>query len=224
MGAEMSKEIPVLFKNKSECCACGACMNVCTKNAISMKEDECGFFYPSVDSERCVGCNMCRKVCAFQNTEETNSPLRTWVAVSKNKDKLRKSASGGAFYTIAESVVKSNGAAAGAAFDRNFDLRHILVNDAAGLAALQGSKYTQSSTGVVFREIRSKLNDGQNVVFSGCPCQVAGLKAYLGKEYDNLLTMYLICHGVPSNKMFKDYIHDVEKKKSIKVKFFFFQG
>lgn len=214
---------PLLFEKKSDCCGCGACENICPKNAICMKEDEYGFIFPVIDDKLCVNCHMCKSVCAFQNITESNLPLKTWVAVSKNKERLKQSASGGVFYTLANAVIKENGCAAGAAFGDKFELSHIIAYDEKTLEKLQGSKYTQSSIGLVFREIRKKLNDDKTVLFSGCPCQVAGLKAYLGKDYDNLITVDLICHGVPSNRAFKDYLKFFQNKKNIKVKKFSFR-
>lgn len=212
---ENRKEMPELFKNKKDCCACGACLNVCPKDAISMNEDESGFLYPQIDDTKCINCKMCQKVCAYQNKEEKNVPLKTWVAVSKDEETLKKSSSGGAFYTLAKSVVEQSGCAVGAAFDDDFNVHHILAENFDDLHKIQGSKYTQSDTELIFREVKKKLVSGKIVLFSGCPCQVAGLKSYLGKEYDNLITIDLICHGVPSNKMFRDYIKIL--KKEIKI-------
>ncbi len=212
-----------LYNKKEDCCVCGACVNICPKNAITMKKDKYGFLFPSVDSEKCIDCQMCRKVCAYQNISETNKPLKTWVAVSENKKSLEKSASGGVFYTIANQIVKNGGCAVGAAFDSSFNLNHIIADNSEKLKKLQGSKYTQSSTGLIFRDIKKKLLNGEKVLFSGCPCQVAGLKAYLGKNYDNLVTVDLICHGVPSNAVFKDYISSLEKRKKISVRNFSFR-
>ncbi len=219
----MNKEIPVLYRKEDNCCACGACVNICPKNAISMKEDKYGFLFPVINSNLCINCKQCKKVCAYQNVTETNKPLKTWVAVSKDKEKLKKSASGGVFYTLANAVIRENGCAVGAAFDEDFELSHIIADDERTLEKLQGSKYTQSNTGFVFREIKKQLNNNKTVLFSGCPCQVAGLKAYLGKDYCNLITMDLICHGVPSNKAFKDYLKFFQNKKNIKVKKFSFR-
>lgn len=213
--AENKNEIPELFKNKKDCCACGACLNVCPKDAISMNEDESGFLYPQIDDTKCINCKMCQRVCAYQNKEEENVPLKTWVAVSKDEETLKKSSSGGTFYTLAKYVVEQSGCAVGAAFDYDFNVHHILAENLNDLHKVQGSKYTQSDTELIFREVKKKLVSGKIVLFSGCPCQVAGLKSYLGKEYDNLITIDLICHGVPSNKMFKDYIDILKKSKDI---------
>lgn len=212
-----------LYNKNDECCACGACVNICPKNAVSMKEDKYGFLFPSIDENLCIDCQMCKKVCAYQNITETNNPLKTWVAVSGNKKSLEKSASGGVFYTIANKVIKDGGCAVGAAFDSNFNLNHITARNSEELKKLQGSKYTQSSTNLIFRDIKKMLLNGEKVLFSGCPCQVAGLKAYLGKNYDNLVTVDLICHGVPSNRALKDYLKTFENKKNISIKDFCFR-
>lgn len=214
---------PLLFEKKSDCCGCGACENICPKNAICMKEDEYGFIFPVIDDKLCVNCRMCKKVCAFQNIAESNLPLKTWVAVTKNKKSLKKSASGGVFFTLAKEFVKENNCAVGAAFDDAFNLQHIIAEDMKTLTKLQGSKYTQSNTKLVYREVKNKLDNGKKVLFSGCPCQVAGLKAYLGKDYANLINVDLICHGVPSNRSFKDYIAVLQKKKGIQIKSFSFR-
>lgn len=211
-----------LFDNKKDCCGCGACANVCPKNAISMKEDKYGFIYPSINNELCVGCKMCQKVCAYQNKEETNVPLKTWAAVSKDKEILKGSSSGGVFTALASDFLKKDGFVSGAVFDEKFNLHHILTDKTEDLTKLQGSKYTHSNTGTVYREIKEKLKS-DSVLFCGCPCQVAGLKSYLGKDYDNLITIDLICHGVPSNKIFKDYLKEVEQKNKYNIKEFKFR-
>ena len=126
-----------LYNKKEDCCACGACVNICPKNAITMKKDKYGFLFPSVDSEKCIDCQMCRKVCAYQNISETNKPLKTWVAVSENKKSLEKSASGGVFYTIANQIVKNGGCAVGAGFDSSFNLNHIIADNSEKLKKLQ---------------------------------------------------------------------------------------
>ena len=217
------KTAPVLFLEKKDCCACGACVNACSKDAISMKEDEYGFLYPFIDADKCVKCGKCKTVCAYQNVKENNKPLKTWAAVSSSEKIVMHSASGGVFSTLAAAFLKSKEYVSGAVFDDGFNLHHIITDNMKDLIKLQGSKYTQSNTGDVFRQIREKLKNGNNVLFCGCPCQVAGLRAYLGKEYDNLFTLDLICHGVPSNRMFKDYLKCYENQKDIKTKRFLFR-
>lgn len=212
-----------LYNKIDDCCGCGACVNACPKNAVSMKEDEFGFLFPTINQDLCIDCKLCQKVCAYQNFKETNKPLKTWVAVSKNKEKLKKSASGGVFYTLANKFINENGCVSGACFDDKFNLNHVLVFDSENLTKLQGSKYTQCNTRYSFREIKEQLKNNKKVLFSGCPCQVAGLKSYLGKDYGDLVAIDLICHGVPSNKSFKDYLKSFEKKKQVNIKEFSFR-
>lgn len=124
----MKNEIPILFKNKEECCACGACTNVCPKEAIVMKEDEYGFFYPVIDEKKCVRCGKCKKICSFQNHTEKNKPLETYAAVSKNKKLLMKSASGGVFASIAEKIIKNQGIVVGAELKKDFSVHHTIID------------------------------------------------------------------------------------------------
>lgn len=208
----MEKNIPVLYKEKSECCGCGACLNICPRNAISMVEDECGFLYPEIDDNVCIRCKKCTLVCAFQNINENNKPLKTYAAVSKNKEQAVKSASGGVFAAIAKDFLNKGGIVFGAAFNEKKEVLHKSINKIEELYLLQGSKYVQSKIGNTYKEVKDLLIDGNKVLFSGTPCQVAGLKSYLGKEYDGLLTVDIICHGVPSEKIFQSYLQFMEDK------------
>ena len=184
-----------LFSEKQNCCGCGACAEVCPRNAIAMREDEYGYRYPVIDSEKCVSCRICQKTCSFQHKAVTNEPVKTFAAVVRKESVLRRSASGG--------VVT------GAAFDKEFNVRHIAVSDEDKLALLQGSKYVQSDTRGIFRKTKEYLLSGKKVLFSGTPCQIAGLYGYLGRDYDDLVTVDLICHGVPNQRMFGDYIRSL---------------
>ena len=212
------KEIK-LFKEKNDCCACGACLNICPKQAISMQKDEYGFLYPQIDKGKCIKCGLCLKTCAFQNSELKNIPIKTYAAQSDNTD-LKESASGGIFASIATNVLREGGVVYGAAMEMENDkliVRHIAVENDADLIKLQGSKYVQSSTEKIYQDVKKKLNDNRLVLFSGTPCQVDGLNSYLGKTYDNLITIDIICHGVPNNQMFQDYIALLEEKYKDKI-------
>ena len=208
----MEKNIPILYGDKGECCGCGACLNVCPRTAISMIEDECGFLYPHIDENKCVGCQRCKTVCAFQNITERNVPLETYAAVSQNKEQARKSASGGIFAAVATQFIQNGGVVFGAAFSDNYGVEHRVIESIDFLSLIQGSKYVQSRIGNTYQQAKGYLEKGREVLFSGTPCQIAGLKSFLGKEYANLLTVDIICHGVPSEKIFLSYLHSLEKK------------
>ncbi|AEV69373.1 Coenzyme F420 hydrogenase/dehydrogenase, beta subunit C-terminal domain [Acetivibrio clariflavus] len=209
----------VLYEDKKDCCACSACMNICPKSAINMVEDEYGFLYPEINEGLCVRCGACLKVCGFQNSELNSVPMNTYVAVSKNTDIL-KSASGGVFASLADAVLRDGGIVYGASMeyiDSKLVPMHISVEKKDELLKLQGSKYVQSSIGMIYSEIKKHLKSGRQVLFSGTPCQVDGLKFFLKEPYENLLLVDIICHGVPSSKFFQAYIEYIEEKKKCKV-------
>lgn len=208
-----------LFDDKRNCCACGACLNICPKQAITMKEDEYGFYYPEIDNEKCVQCGLCKKVCAYQSEENTNEPMCSYVAQSQNQ-LISKSASGGIFATIATNVINNNGVVYGVALeyiDERLVSKHISIERLEDLIKLQGSKYVQSSTGETFKAVKNDLLNGKTVLYSGTPCQIAGLKSYLNKDYENLFCIDIICHGTPGNRFFQDYITTLERKYNDKV-------
>ncbi len=198
-----------LFIDKANCCGCEACANVCAKSAISMKEDEYGYKYPKIDPEKCVNCGLCIKVCAFQNIAEVNKPQSVYVATSRNKQQIQKSASGGIFAAIATYVISKGGIVYGAYLSvKNgvFNVEHIGVEKKEDICKIQGSKYVQSAINQCFSNVRKQLKSGRLVLFSGTPCQCAGLKAFLQKKYSNLIIIDIICHGVPNLTLFNKYI------------------
>lgn len=208
-----------LFHSKDKCCGCGACFNACPKDAIVMTESAEGYVYPQIDTSKCIECEKCISSCAYQNILQDISDKETYVAVSKNTD-LSESASGGLFASIAQEVLKSGGVVFGCSMkfaDNTPAIRHICINDINSLKQLQGSKYVQSEIGTSYQDIEVLLKQGREVLFSGTPCQVAGLYGFLGKNYDNLYTLDIICHGVPSQKLFRDYIKSEEEKKKIQI-------
>lgn len=202
----MDGKIPILFTEKKDCCACGACLNVCPKQAISMVEDACGFCYPQVEEELCVKCRRCKQVCAFQNAKVENNPIAVFAGVAKDENLRRTSASGGIFAAIAKKALEEGYVVYGAAFQPDFSVKHIGITSVKELPELQGSKYTQSDIGHTYSEAKEYLKLGKKVLFSGTPCQIDGLYGYLGERDEHLMTIDLICHGVPSNRMFQDYI------------------
>lgn len=203
-----------LFKNKTNCCGCAACASICPTKAISMESDCDGFMYPIVSDDLCIDCKLCQKVCAFQNkTILDKKPLATYAAINKNKHTLKASSSGGAFAALAFLVFEKGGVVFGCAWNSHMETEHICVDNPADIKKLQGSKYVQSNVGTTFIEARQYLQDERWVLYTGTPCQIAGLKSYLGKDYEKLITIDLICHGVPSATFFKGYINWLEDKK-----------
>ncbi|MBQ9768216.1 MAG: Coenzyme F420 hydrogenase/dehydrogenase, beta subunit C-terminal domain [Lachnospiraceae bacterium] len=216
----------VLYESKAECCGCEACVNVCPRQAIRMAEDEYGFRYPQTDEDLCTECGLCKRVCAFRNVTETNTPFDTYVACTANTDVL-KSASGGMFACLAKSVLEQGGVIFGVSMeyiDGALIPMHICVDKEEDLIKLQGSKYVQSIVGDAYAQVKAQIKLGKKVLFSGTPCQVAGLKSFLGNQMnDNVLLVDIICHGVPSVRFFHDYLKEYEKRVKGKVTGFTFR-
>lgn len=202
-----------IYADKSMCCGCGTCSVVCPTNAITMKEDEYGFIFPSIEENICIKCGKCVRACAFQNKEETNNVQRVYAACSNNTN-IKLSTSGGVYASIATWFIKNGGHVFGAAFEKKQNrlvANHIEVQELDTLKKTLGSKYVQDQAADSFRRIKELLNERKDVLFAGTPCQVGGLKSYLNEEYNNLLTIDIICHGVPSIKMLQDYCAMIEK-------------
>lgn len=194
------------IKDKSKCCGCSACFNICPKNAIIMKEDEYGFKYPIVDKEKCINCGLCERVCPILNNKKEENKIEAYACYNKNIDERLNSSSGGIFALLAKEIIKRNGIVFGAAFDKKFDVKHIFIDNEKDLEKLMGSKYVQSDIGNTYKKVKEFLEKGKYVLFSGTPCQIEGLKKYLQKDYDNLYTQDIICHGVPSPKIWQMYL------------------
>ena len=193
-----------LFREKKDCCGCGACAAVCPAGAIGMKPDADGFAYPQIDGDLCVGCGLCREACGFQDSGLWGrEPLETWAAVNKENSVLVDSASGGAFGALADLVLERGGRVFGCAYGEDLLPRHEGVDRREDLKKLMGSKYVQSDTAGTFREVQAGLAEGAWVLYVGTPCQIAGLRAYLKKDPPRLVTADLVCYGVPSPLLFK---------------------
>lgn len=179
-----------------------------------MMEDKEGFLYPQVDKDKCIDCHLCEKVCPIKNRDiSTESILGVYGAYAKDSKLREESSSGGIFSLLAERVLDLGGSVYGAAFDSEYVITHIAIKDKSELYKLRGSKYAQSRIVHVFCEIKKELKEGRFVLFSGTECQVSGLKNYLGKEYKNLYTVDVLCHGTPSPKLWKKYLN--EKSKAV---------
>lgn len=213
--AASSSACSIRLAPKRHCTGCGACVNVCARNAVRMLPDEEGFLYPSIDPSVCVGCHACEKVCPADKAERRAEETKAFFAFSNDSDICRNSSSGGVFTELAEAVIKDNGIVYGAGFDDDFRVCHISAEKKDELTNLRTSKYVQSDTGDVYRQVRRQLDTGRRVMFSGTPCQCAALKAYLGREYKNLLLVDIICHGVPSPKIWKKYLEQEHGDKKI---------
>lgn len=206
---------PVLYMNKKDCCGCGACINICPRRAIELKEDAYGFVYPDIDNKKCINCGLCGQVCNYHKKEECINKQETYVAAAMQDRVLEKAASGGVFSVLAENLLKDNSVVFGCAMkksEKELSAVHIKAENRNELIKLQGSKYFQSDIGMTYSQAKEELDKGKKVLFSGTPCQIAGLKGFLQRDYDNLITIDLICHGVPSRRMFSDYIKLLEKK------------
>lgn len=220
-NSEQNDSEILLFNEEKDCCSCSVCVNNCPKNAISIIENEQGFTYPIINSDMCICCEVCKKNCAYQNTQENNAPQYAYAAVVKDELLLKESASGGVFAGIAREILKNDGVVFGCSMEIEDDIltpKHIMVERQEDLVKLQGSKYVQSIMGDTYQQVKKELLAGKIVLFSGTPCQVDALKHYLGKkEYSNLITIDLICHGVPGVKFFQDYIKNLQKKNHGKI-------
>lgn len=174
-----------------------------------MQEDEEGFLYPVVDKEVCVDCGLCEKVCPVLNQREERKPLEVYAAFNKNEEIRMQSSSGGIFTALAEQIIQEEGVVFGARFNEDWEVIHDYTETAAGLSVFRGSKYVQSRIGDTFNQAEQFLKQGRSVLFSGTPCQIAGLKLFLRKEYENLLTVDFICHGVPSPGVWRKYLEEL---------------
>ncbi len=198
----------ISITQKQDCCGCNACAQICPKQCITMQEDNEGFLYPRVDTENCIDCHLCEKTCPVSNHGPERKPLKVYAAINKDEEIRKQSSSGGIFTALAEQIIKQGGVVFGARFDERWQVKHDYAETMEGLAAFRGSKYVQSRIGNTYQEAERFLKAGRKVLFSGTPCQIAGLRNYLRKEYDNLLTVDFICHGVPSPMVWRRYLKE----------------
>lgn len=193
---------------KSDCVGCEACVQRCPKQCIVMKEDAEGFLYPQIDIEKCIDCGLCERVCPVINQGEPRKPLVAYAAKNQDESVRLSSSSGGVFTALAEQVIAQGGVVFGARFDESWNVVHDYVETIEGLSAFRGAKYVQSRIGQSFLRAETFLKQGRMVLFSGLPCQITGLKKFLRKDYDNLITVELFCHGVPSPMVWKRFLEE----------------
>ena len=194
------------------CTGCRTCEQLCAHKAIQMVEDNEGFITASINQELCVDCGLCQKRCP-QNTPVEKSSAKKVLAIRlKDDEMLYRSASGGAFAGIAKAWIEEGGVVVGVVYDNKWNAHHTCATTMEELLQTQSSKYVQADTRQTYSEVKKLLQEGKRVLFSGTGCQIGGLKAFLHKDYDNLLTMDLICHGVASPLLFKKYIEWLGEK------------
>lgn len=210
--------------NKLECSGCGACINVCPCDAIALIRDEYGFEYPRINDKLCVNCGKCGNACQKYQEGELRLPIKCFAGSNKDKQTLKESASGGVFSTLAEYVLSKSGAVCGCVYDDNLIPIHICSEKEEDAICMRKSKYVQSNVGYVYRDILTRLKKGQMVLFTGTPCQVSALYSVVGKDFSNLITIDLICHGVPSSYLFKKFIEYLESKYKTQVISFDFRS
>lgn len=213
----------IQIKDKSQCTGCTACFNSCSHEAIRMEYDSYGHSYPVVNVEKCTECGLCERVCPllhkedFARDEEKGiHSLPVYACFSKKEEIRKSSTSGGLFSVLAEYVISRGGIVCAAEFDRRFHIHHVFVDRIGDLNRLKGSKYAQSELGYAFSEVRKELRVGKEVLFVGTPCQVAGLKFFLRKDYPNLYTCDFICMGISSPVLWEEYLDNFENREHIR--------
>ena len=196
------------IQHKQDCCGCLSCVQRCPKQCISIYEDEEGFLYPKVDNSICIDCGLCEQVCPVLNQAEERKPIEVYAAKNPNEEIRKESSSGGIFTLLAEQTIDAGGVVFGVKWNEHFEAVHAYTETKEGLVDFRGSKYVQSQTGDTFKQAEEFLKQGRQVLYSGTPCQIVALKLYLKKEYDNLLTIDIICHGTPSPGVFRWYLSE----------------
>lgn len=213
-----------VYNDKKNCTGCSSCAQMCPKQAISMICDNEGYYYPSIRQDLCIDCGFCKEVCG-NHSPQLSTEKQRYYAAKANSDEIRiRSRSGGVFFLSAQYVIENHGVVYGAVLTHDNIVRHIRANNIDDVQKMQGSKYVESDIRGIYSQVNDDLNKGKLVLFSGTPCQVAGLYGFLrGKHPSNLLTMDIVCHGVASPRIFRDYIKFIENKYNGKVTSFDFR-
>lgn len=219
-----------IYENKSKdlCYGCRACEQICSHKAISMYPSPEGFLYPTIDTTKCTVCGLCEKICPTQDHNKNKilhpTPTTCYAAWNKNLEERMQSTSGGLFYILARFIIKEGGVVYGSAMNNDLSAEHIRVTTVETLQLLRGSKYVQSNTLQTFSKVKTDLKNGLKVLYSGTPCQIAGLRSFLIKDYENLYTVDLVCHGTPSPLIFKEHLNYLSSKYASKITSFLFRS
>lgn len=193
--------------DKKNCCGCSACVQRCPKQCIRLEEDTEGFLYPQVDEETCIKCGLCEKVCPILNQADKLSVLEVLAVKNPNDEERMNSSSGGVFLPLAREVINQGGVVFGAVYDESWEVHHVYAEKIEDVYPMMGSEYLQSKIGNSFKDAERFLKQGREVLFVGSPCQIAGLRTYLrNKQYQNLLAVDFLCHGVPSPGVWRRYL------------------
>lgn len=195
----------IKINDKKDCCGCFSCANICPKECIALVPDDEGFVYPQVDMKLCVNCNLCNNSCPVIVSNMIDNSPSVYGCYNKDEAIRQNSTSGGVFYLLCECVIKQNGVVFGAKFDNSFNLYHTYAETLEDCKAFMGSKYVQSVIGNCYCQAKNFLDDNRVVLFTGTPCQIAGLYTFLKKDYDNLYTQDIVCHSVPSPQIWNEY-------------------
>jgi len=202
------------------CTGCMACADVCPKSCIEFITGDFGHIYPKIDQNKCIDCNRCRAVCPELSNENFRKPEKAYAAIAKDKEEYKKSTSGGAAWSFSEKIIRDGGVVYGCASLPKAKINHIRVDNPDDLHLLQGSKYVQSDLQGIYKSIIKDLATGKKVLFTGTPCQCAAVRKLLPNKSEDLYTVEIICHGVPSQKFLKDYLSkkgcDISEIESLK--------
>lgn len=203
--------------DKKNCSGCHACYYVCPKNCISMEEDSEGYLYPVIDKSICIDCGLCEKKCLILNNgkKQKNEFIGAYACYCKDDEIRKQSSSGGIFTLLADYILDNNGVVFGAIYDEDFNVVHDYIEDKDSIYKFRGAKYLQSVIGENFKAVKKFLGERRFVLFSGTPCQIDGLIEFLGREYSNLLCVDIVCHGVPSKKIWNLYKNSISNSKSV---------
>ena len=203
--------------DKKDCTGCWGCVNICPKLCITMKIDKEGFDYPIVNESDCIKCKKCINTCPVLHKQEKENKPVAYACFNKDEEIRKESSSGGVFTLLARNIIEDNGVVFGARFNASFDVEHNYIETLDEIKVFRGSKYVQSRIGYTFTQVKEFLEDGRKVLFSGTPCQIGGLKSFLEKDYENLICIDIICHGVPSPMVWNKYKNEISNGRKITI-------